>query len=399
MAEKKFNALPGFGLTMGYTVLYLSLIVMIPMAALFLRVFQSGAGSVAFSQADFDELPDLIEQIKAHPDRLTLFVWDKLPEATQQQVKAGAATNTNVQASVVATLNQVVVGESIFNKEHFDGITLSEKTEWYLKHSGHTEWLNRTLLEDAFHANIKRRTSWLNLWLSATSERALAAYKLTFGASLIAAFANAIFGTLLAWVLVRYEFPGRRFIDALVDFPFALPTAVAGLTLSSMFAVNGWLGRFFAQPNADGRLEPITLYMPWFAVVIALTFVGMPFVVRTLQPVLENFEREVEEASATLGAGRLRTFLSIIAPSLLPSIITGFALAFARAIGEYGSIVFISSNLPYKSEIAPYLIVMRLEQFDYAGAMTLAVALLIFSFLLLVVINLIEQWANKFLKG
>ncbi len=399
MAEKKFNALPGFGLTMGYTVLYLSLIVMIPMAALFLRVFQSGAGSVSITDKDFDDLPDFIEQVKAHPDKLTLFVWEKLPAAMQQQIAAGGATNASVQTEFIRALNQLVAGDAIFDKERFSRISFSEKTEWYLKHAGHTQWLNRTLLEDAFHSNIKKRTSWLDLWLSVKSERALAAYKLTFGASLIAAFANAIFGTLLAWVLVRYEFPGRRFIDALVDFPFALPTAVAGLTLASMFAVNGWLGRFFAQPNADGRMEPITLYMPWFAVVIALTFVGMPFVVRTLQPVLENFEREVEEASATLGAGRLRTFLSVIAPSLLPSIITGFALAFARAIGEYGSIVFISSNLPFKSEIAPYLVVMRLEQFDYAGAMSLAVVLLIFSFVLLVVINLIEQWASKFVKG
>jgi sulfate transport system permease protein len=399
MAEKKFNALPGFGLTMGYTVLYLSLIVMIPMAALFLRVFQSGAGSLAFTETDFDDLPDFIEQVKAHPDKLTLFVWEKLPAATQEQITSEAATNTAVQNDFIRGLNQLVTEEGIFAKDRFDGISLSEKAEWYLQHSGHTEWLNRTLLEDAFHANIKKRTSWLNLWLSVKSDRALASYKLTFGASLIAAFANAIFGTLLAWVLVRYEFPGRRFIDALVDFPFALPTAVAGLTLASLFATNGWLGKLFAQPNAEGRLEPITLYMPWFAVVIALTFVGMPFVVRTLQPVLENFEREVEEASATLGAGRLRTFISVIAPSLLPSIITGFALAFARAIGEYGSIVFISSNLPYKSEIAPYLIVMRLEQFDYAGAMTIAVALLVFSFVLLAVINLIEQWASKFVKG
>lgn len=401
MAEKKFNALPGFGLTMGYTVLYLSLIVMIPIAALFLRVFQAGAGSATLAEKDFDDLPDLIEQVKEHPDKLSLFLWEKLPAATQQQIAAGGATNASVQAGFIGALNQLIAGETIYDAQRFDGITLSEKAEWYRKRGGHTEWLNRTLLEDAFHIHIKKKTNWVNLWLSVKSERALAAYKLTFGASLIAAFLNAIFGTLLAWVLVRYEFPGRRFIDALVDFPFALPTAVAGLTLSSLFAWNGWLGRFLARPYTDGRegFESITQYMPWFAVVIALTFVGMPFVVRTLQPVLENFEREVEEASATLGAGRLRTFLSIIAPSLLPSIITGFALAFARAIGEYGSIVFISSNLPYKSEIAPYLIVMRLEQYDYAGAMTMAVVLLVFSFVLLVVINLIEQWASKFVKG
>ena len=181
-------------------------------------------------------------------------------------------------------------------------------------------------------------------------------------------------------------------VDALVDFPFALPTAVAGLTLANLFAVNGWLGRHLVPFGIEGAFTPL-------GVVIALTFVGMPFVVRTLQPVLENFEREVEEASAMLGAGRLRTFISVIAPSLLPSIITGFALAFARAIGEYGSIVFISGNLPYKTEIAPYLIVMRLEEYDYAGAMTMAVVLLVFSFALLAVINLIEQWAGKFAKG
>ncbi len=234
--------------------------------------------------------------------------------------------------------------------------------------------------------------SWSEFWHLATTERALAAYKLTFGASLVAALANAIFGTLLAWVLTRYEFPGRRFIDAMVDFPFALPTAVAGLTLANLFAANGWLGQYLVPLGIKGAFTPL-------GIMIALTFVGMPFVVRTLQPVLENFEREVEEAAATLGAGRLRTFVSIIAPTLLPPVITGFALAFARAIGEYGSIVFISGNLPFKTEIAPQLIVMRLEEYDYAGAIALAVVLLIFSFVLLAVINLLEQWASKFVKG
>ncbi len=231
--------------------------------------------------------------------------------------------------------------------------------------------------------------SWGDFWRLATTERALAAYKLTFGASFIAAIANAIFGTLLAWVLVRYEFPGRRLIDAMVDFPFALPTAVAGLTLADLFTKNGWLGKYLVPLGIQGAFTPL-------GVVIALTFVGMPFVVRTLQPVLENFEREVEEASAMLGAGRLRTFVSVIVPSLLPPIITGFALAFARAIGEYGSVVFISGNLPYKTEIAPYLIWMRLEEFDYSGAITLAVVLLIISFGLLAVVNLLERWASKF---
>jgi sulfate/thiosulfate transport system permease protein len=231
--------------------------------------------------------------------------------------------------------------------------------------------------------------SWADFWKLATTERALAAYKLTFGASLVAATANALFGTLLAWVLVRYEFPGRRFVDAIVDFPFALPTAVAGLTLANLFAPNGWLGQFLAPLGIKGAYSPL-------GVVIALTFVGMPFVVRTLQPVLENLEFEVEEASATLGAGRLRTFASVIAPSLFPAVLTGFALAFARAIGEYGSVVFISGNIQYKTQIAPFLIVERLDQYDYAGAITLAVVLLVFSFVLLGAINLLEQWASRF---
>lgn len=230
---------------------------------------------------------------------------------------------------------------------------------------------------------------WSDFWHLATTDRALAAYKLTFGASFVAAVANALFGTLLAWVLVRYEFPGRRLLDALVDFPFALPTAVAGLALANLFAANGWLGRYLVPLGIKGAFTPL-------GVVIALTFVGMPFVVRTLQPVLENFEREVEEAAATLGAGRLRTFLSVIAPALLPPIITGFALAFARAIGEYGSVVFISGNLPYQTEIAPYLIWMRLEEYDYSGAIALAVVLLVISFSLLAVINVIERWASRF---
>src|SRR5215831_20441173 len=231
--------------------------------------------------------------------------------------------------------------------------------------------------------------SWSDFLHLATTDRALAAYRLTFGASLIAALANAFFGSLLAWVLVRYEFPGRRFIDAMVDFPFALPTAVAGLTLANLFAANGWLGRYLVPLGINGAFTPL-------GVVIALTFVGMPFVVRTLQPVLQSLERDVEEAAATLGAGRLRTFVSIIAPSLFPAVLTGFALAFARAIGEYGSIVFISGNLPFKTEIAPYLIVVRLEEYDYTGAIALAVVLLIFSFLLLGAINLLEQWTSRF---
>ncbi len=274
MAEKKFRVLPGFGLTMGFTLFYLSVLVLIPICGLFIKVFN---------------------------------------------------------------------------------------------------------------------LSWAEFWKLATTDRALAAYQLTFGASLIAAFINAVFGTLLAWVLVRYDFPGRRFIDSLVDFPFALPTAVAGLTLANLFAANGWLGQHLVPLGIKGAFTPL-------GVVIALTFVGMPFVVRTLQPVLESLDRDVEEAAATLGAGRLRTFVSVIAPTLMPPVITGFALAFARAIGEYGSVVFISGNIPKKTEIAPYLIVIRLEEYDYLGAMALAVVLLVISFVLLAVINVLEQWANRFAK-
>ena len=273
MAERRFSALPGFGLTMGYTLSYLSAIVLIPIAALFLRVLE--------------------------------------------------------------------------------------------------------------------KVSWPEFWRLATADRALAAYKLSFGASFIAALLNAIFGTILAWVLVRYRFPGKRLIDALVDFPFALPTAVAGLTLASLFAANGWLGRFLVPVGIHGAFTPL-------GVIIALTFVGLPFVVRTVQPVLESMEREVEEVAATLGAGRFRTFCGIIAPTLLPTVITGFAQAFARAVGEYGSVIFIAGNKPFVSEIAPLLIVIRLEEYDYAGAMTLAVVLLVFSFVLLITIHLLERWASHF---
>jgi sulfate/thiosulfate transport system permease protein len=272
MAKKRFNQLPGFGLTMGYTLVYLSLLVIIPIAGLFLKAW---------------ELP------------------------------------------------------------------------------------------------------FRDFWHLVTDARALASYKLTFGASLVAAFLNAVFGTLLAWILVRYDFRGKRFIDALVDFPFALPTAVAGLTLANLFAANGWLGKFLVPLGIKAVYTPL-------AVVIALTFVGMPFVVRTLQPVLANLEQEVEEAAATLGAGRLRTFFSILAPTIMPTVITGFALAFARAVGEYGSIVFVSANMPYKTEISPQLIVIRLEQYDYHGATAIAAVLLIISFVILVLINLLEAWAGKF---
>jgi sulfate transport system permease protein len=231
--------------------------------------------------------------------------------------------------------------------------------------------------------------SWADLWRLATTERAMAAYRLTFGASFVAALTNAIFGTILAWVLVRYHFPGRRFVDALVDIPFALPTAVAGLTLANLYSGNGWLGQFLVPMGIKGAYSQL-------GVVIALTFVGLPFVVRTLQPVLEGMEREVEEVAATLGAGRLRTFINVVAPTLFPTIITGFALAFARAVGEYGSVIFISSNIPRKTEIAPLVIITLLEQYEYTGAMALAMVLLTISFSLLITINLLERWASRY---
>jgi len=272
--NRTFNALPGFGLTLGFTLFYLSAIVLIPMAALFLKTFQ---------------------------------------------------------------------------------------------------------------------LSWADFWRVVTTDRALAAYRLTFGASLIAALINAVFGTILAWVLVRYKFPGRKFIDALVDFPFALPTAVAGLTLASLFAGNGWLGQYLVPLGIQGAYTQL-------GIVIALTFVGMPFSVRTLQPVLENLDRGLEEASATLGAGRMRTFLQVIGPSLAPTIITGFALSFARAVGEYGSIVFISGNIQYKTQIAPMLIFERLEDYDYLGATAVAAVLMVISFVILIVVNYLEGWANRLTK-
>ncbi len=233
--------------------------------------------------------------------------------------------------------------------------------------------------------------TWTQFWQVVTTERAMAAYRLTFGASLIAALINAVFGTILAWVLVRYDFPGKKFIDALVDFPFALPTAVAGLTLSNLFAKNGWLGQYLVPMGIEGAFTPL-------GVIIALTFVGMPFAVRTLQPVLEGLDRSMEEAAATLGSGRWRTFLQVIGPTLAPTVITGFALSFARAVGEYGSIVFISGNKPFQTEIAPYLIVFRLEEYDYLGATAIAAVLLVISFVILIGINYIEAWSSRFTK-
>jgi sulfate transport system permease protein len=230
--------------------------------------------------------------------------------------------------------------------------------------------------------------SWDQFWAVATNARVVAALRLSFGASLIAATVNVLFGVIVAWVLVRYEFPGRRLLDAIVDLPFALPTAVAGIALTAIFAKTGWIGQF---------LEPlgIKIAYTWIGVVIALTFIGLPFVVRTLQPIIEEIEREVEEAAATLGAFRLRTIRSVILPMLLPGLLTGFVLALARAIGEYGSVIFIAGNLPYRTEIAPLLIVIRLEEFDYSGAAAIATLMLAISFVLFLTVNLIQAWARR----
>jgi len=223
---------------------------------------------------------------------------------------------------------------------------------------------------------------------AAFSPRVLASYRLTFGASLAAACVNAGFGLLVTWVLVRYPFPGRRIVDALIDLPFALPTAVAGIALTALYADNGWVGRWLALAGVKVAYSPLGVF-------VALTFIGLPFVVRTVQPVLEDLPREIEEAAATLGASRAQTFARVILPALAPALLTGFALAFARAVGEYGSVIFIAGNLPMVSEIAPLLIVTKLEQYDYAGATAIAVVLLVAAFALLLAINALQAWARR----
>ena len=229
--------------------------------------------------------------------------------------------------------------------------------------------------------------SWPEFWGIVTTPRVLASYRLTFGASFAAALVNAVFGLLVAWVLVRYRFPGKKLVDALVDLPFALPTAVAGIALTALYAGNGWIGQFFEPLGIKIAFTPIGIF-------VALTFIGLPFVVRTVQPVLEDIEAELEEAAATLGATRLQTFSRVIFPTVMPALMTGFALAFARAIGEYGSVIFIAGNMPMVSEITPLLIITKLEQYDYAGATALAVVMLVISFIMLLVINLLQWWTR-----
>lgn len=240
-------------------------------------------------------------------------------------------------------------------------------------------------------AGLILRTTSLSLeqfWAIATNARVLAALRVSFGGALIAACVNAVFGLIVAWVLVRYRFPGKKIIDAIVDLPFALPTAVAGIALTAIFSQNGWIGQY---------LEPygIKVAYTFTGIVIALVFIGLPFVVRTVQPVLEEIERELEEAAATLGATRFQTVTRVILPRLLPALLTGFVLALARAVGEYGSVVFIAGNLPFRTEIAPLLIVIRLEEFDYVGASAIASLMLGISFIIFLAINLIQAWSRR----
>ncbi|MHB1400250.1 MAG: sulfate ABC transporter permease subunit CysT [Trichloromonadaceae bacterium] len=233
---------------------------------------------------------------------------------------------------------------------------------------------------------------WSQFWQIVTDPRVVASYRLTFGASLIGALINAVFGFAVAWTLVRYSFPGKKIIDAMVDLPFALPTAVSGIALTAIYAPTGWIGRHLESLGIKAAFSPL-------GVTIALTFIGLPFVVRTLQPALEDLDAAVEEAAMSLGASRLQTFTRIILPTVLPALLTGFALSFARALGEYGSVVFISGNMPMRTEITALLIIAKLEQYDYAGATAIAVVMLVASFAILLFINLLQWWSSRHHRG
>jgi sulfate transport system permease protein len=231
--------------------------------------------------------------------------------------------------------------------------------------------------------------SWHDFVATVTAPRVLASYKVTFGAALAAASINAVFGVLVAWVLARYQFPGRKIVDALVDLPFALPTAVAGIVLATLYSANGWIGRFLEPHGIKIAFTPL-------GIIVAMIFIGLPFVVRTVQPVIEELDKEIEEAAACLGANRWQTFRLVLFPLLTPSVITGFALAFARGVGEYGSIIFIAGNMPMVSEITPLLIITKLEQYDYQGATAIATIMLVTSFGMLLIINLLQKWSRRY---
>lgn len=231
-------------------------------------------------------------------------------------------------------------------------------------------------------------TSWNVFWQTITAPGVVHAYRISFGISLIAALINAFFGLIVAWILVRYQFPGKRIIDAIVDLPFAMPTAVSGIALAALYSPNGWIGRFLAPFGINIAFTPL-------GIAVALIFIGIPFIVRTVEPILEDFEREIEEASASLGATRWQTFYKVLFPQLFPSLLTGFAMAFARALGEYGSVIFIAGNIPNVSEIVPLIIIIKLEQYDYAGATAIALVMLTASFLMLFVINWLQKWSRS----
>lgn len=234
--------------------------------------------------------------------------------------------------------------------------------------------------------------TWPRFWHIVTAPRAVASYELSFGASAIAAGINLVFGLIVAWVLVRYTFPGKRIFDSMVDLPFALPTAVAGIALTAIYSSNGWIGQYLQELGIKAAYSRL-------GVVIALTFTGLPFVVRTVQPVLEDLDKEMEEAAASLGAGRWQTITRVILPAIMPAALTGVTMAFARAVGEYGSVVFISGNMPMKTEITPLLIITKLEQYDYAGATSIAVVMLVVSFVMLLTINLMQVWSGRRMKN
>ena len=231
--------------------------------------------------------------------------------------------------------------------------------------------------------------SWSDFIATVCAPRVLASYRVTFGAALVAALINSVFGLLVAWVLARYPFPGRKVVDALVDLPFALPTAVAGITLSTIYSANGWIGRYLESHGVKVAFTPL-------GIIVAMTFIGLPFVVRTVQPIIEELDTEIEEAAACLGANRWQTFRRVLFPLITPSLLTGFALSFARAVGEYGSVIFIAGNMPMVSEITPLLIITKLEQYDYRGATAIATVMLAASFSMLLVVNLLQKWSRRY---
>ena len=391
MLNRKFNALPGFRVTLGFTLFYLSLIVLIPMGALFLRVFEATTASATFTPKDFPDLPAFLITSKEHTTPAAKLVWDRFPDALRQKMSSTDATNRAGQEAFLAGLNAVIHGPSLYDTNVFTLSELGAKSHWYVEHGSKSAWFNRSLLEDTFSLEVNKKHNALSLWLAVSDTRALAAYKLTFGASVIAALINAIFGTILAWVLVRYSFPGKRLFDSLVDLPFALPTAVAGIALTAIYSGNGWIGQY---------LQPLGIKAAYsqLGVVIALTFTGLPFVVRTVQPVLEDLDKEMEEAAASLGADRWQTITRVLLPAIMPAALTGFTMAYARAVGEYGSVVFISGNMPMRTEITPLLIITKLEQYDYAGATAIAAVMLVASFGLLLAINLLQAWSGGRIK-